>query len=176
MKHCKWANYVVMAFFLLTFIPFFVHSQNVLQIEKRHTKVMLKYTTGDDVTFKLKQSDQWITSTLNEINYDQQIIRFTNLTVVLDSIAAIRSHKPLVPPALGGALWRSGLVALANVAMYGIVFQPANFKEFAYFFGGVTLSGVGLSQLSKKNRIYPIGKKYNLRLLDLNFYIPAVGG
>jgi hypothetical protein len=51
---------------------------------------------------------------------------------------------------LGGALWRSGLVALANVAMYGIVFQPANFKEFAYFFGGVTLSGVGLSQLSKK--------------------------
>jgi hypothetical protein len=85
-----------MAFFLLTFIPFFVHSQNVLQIEKRHTKVMLKYTTGDDVTFKLKQSDQWITSTLNEINYDQQIIRFTNLTVVLDSIAAIRSHKPLV--------------------------------------------------------------------------------
>lgn len=162
-------------FSLIGFLLFFTATgQRYFQIEKHHTRIKLKYTTGDDVTFRLRQSDQWITSTLGEIDYDNNILFFTNLTVPLDSINAIKSHRPLVSPGLGKTLWRSGIAGLGTSLLYTLAFQPANAREFLLFFGGVSATGLGLQQLSKIRRIYPIGKKYNLRLTDLNVYIPHI--
>jgi len=156
-----------------SFHPVNTFGQRYLQIEKHHTKTKLKYTTGDEITFRLKHSDQWITSVISEIDFAHDIVRLSGYTLVPDSIAAVRSYNPIVPPALGGALWRSGLIALANTLLYTIAFQPDNSKEFIIFFGGVTAAGLGLTRLSKVHRIYPIGKKYSIRLVDLNFYIPT---
>jgi len=138
-------------------------------------KIKLRYTPGDEITFRLRQSDQWISTTINAIDYENNLVYVTGLTVALDSIAAVKSYKPMIPPAVGGTLWRSGLAGFLSSALYGIVFRPDNTRQFLIFFGTVTLSGFGLKQLSKKRRVYTIGDKYNLRLTDLNFYIAQPG-
>lgn len=169
---------VVCAIFLFSMNN--VMGQRYLQVEKHHKKVKLKYTAGDDITFRLRQSDQWLTSVLTDIDFDNNILFFTNLTVPLDSINGIKSHKPLVAPELGMAVLRSGLSGLGTSLLYTLAFQPSNAKEFLLFFGGVSASGLGLTQLSKKRRVFDIGNKFNLRITDLNIYIlklpPVPGG
>lgn len=149
------------------------YGQRFLQLEKNHLKTKLKYASGDEIIFKLKQSDQWIRSAISAIDYDNNIIHMYGITVPVDSIISIKSYRPFISPVIGEALWKSGLAAFGTSALYGLVFQPENTIDFLAVTGGIALSGLGLKQMAKIRRVYDIGNKYNLRLTDLNIYLQS---
>jgi len=149
------------------------YAQRFLQLEKKHIKKKLKYTSGDEIIFKLRQSDQWIRSAITAIDYENNIIHMYGMTVPVDSISTVKSYRPFISPVIGEALWKAGLAAFGTSALYGIFFQPPNTIDFLIVTGGVGLSGLGLKQMAKIRRVYNVGDKYNLRLTDLNFYIPG---
>ncbi len=161
----------------LLFLVFFLfslsqlYSQKFIQIEKNHLKTKLKYNTGDDIIFSLRNSDQWVRSAITEIDVEHKIIHMYGLTVPIDSIDAIRSYKPFVSPILGEILWKAGLASFISSALFGLVYQPENTLDFLIVTGSIGLTGLGMKQMAKIRRIYSIGKKFTIRPVDLNFYI-----
>lgn len=151
------------------------YAQKFIQVEKNHIKTKLKFNTGDDITFSLRNSDQWVRSAITEVDIDNKIVHMYGLTVPLDSIDAIRSYKPFVSPVIGEILWKAGMVSFVSSALYGLAFQPENTVDFLIATGSIALSGLGLKRLSKIRRIYRIGEKYTIRPIDLNFYIQQPG-
>ena len=49
-------------------------AQKFLQLEKDFVKTKLKYGSGDEIIFKLRQSDQWIRTAIDEIDVDNNVI------------------------------------------------------------------------------------------------------
>lgn len=159
----------LLLFLLLLTTP--TYTQKFVQVEKNHIKTKLKFNTGDDITFSLRNSDQWVRSAITEIDVDRGIVHMYGLTVPLDSIDAIRSYKPFVSPLLGEILWKAGLASFVSSALFGLAYKPENTVDFLIATGSIALTGLGLKRLSKIRRIYSIGEKYSIRLIDLNIYI-----
>ena len=67
-------------------------TQKFLQLEKNHVKTKLKYASGDEIIFKLRQSDQWIRTAVDEIDVDNNVVHMFGLTVPIDSIEYIKSY------------------------------------------------------------------------------------
>jgi len=160
---------VIMALFITNIFP--AAGQKYLQLEKNHLKTKLKYKAGDEIIFKLNQSDQWIRTAITAIDYENNILHTYGITVPVDSISAIKSYRPFISPVIGEALWKSGLAAFGTSALYGIFFQPPNTIDFLIATGSIALAGLGLKQMAKIKRVYEVGNKYNIRLTDLNFYM-----
>ena len=146
-------------------------TQKFLQLEKNHVKTKLKYASGDEIIFKLRQSDQWIRTAVDEIDVDNNVVHMFGLTVPIDSIEYIKSYKPFISPVIGEVLWKSGLATFATSALYGIFFQPPNTVDFLIATGAIALTGLGLKQMAKIRKVYPIGNKYNLRAIDVTIYL-----
>lgn len=146
-------------------------AQKFLQLEKDFVKTKLKYGSGDEIIFKLRQSDQWIRTAIDEIDVDNNVVHMFGLTVPIDSIEYIKSYKPFISPIIGEVLWKAGLATFATSALYGIFFQPPNTLDFLIATSAIALSGLGLKQMAKIRKVYSIGNKYNLRAIDVTIYL-----
>lgn len=166
---------VILIFTLVLLLQQDTLAQKFLQVEKNHLSSKLKFATGDEITFSLKNSDQWIRTAITEIDVENRALHTYGLTVFIDSIDAVRSYKPFISPLIGEILWKSGLAAFASSALFGLVYKADNTLDFLIVTGSIALTGLGLKQMSKIRRIYPIRDKYSIRAIDLNIYIQQPG-
>ena len=157
--------YLLLTFFLFS-LP--VSAQKVLQMEKRGKVKTTKYHLGEELTFKVKGQNDWITDVMLDIKVEEGIIIFSERFVKVDDIRIIKSYK------------NARFAKAAQTSLY--TFGTA----WLVFSLGGTLAGEPLNDLTWQvpatsfilgfaikrifySRKYRIGKKRRLRLLDLSF-------
>lgn len=143
-------------------------AQKILQMEKRGKVKTKKFFLGEELTFKLKGQDEWITDVMIDIKVEEDIIVFSERFVKVSDIKIIKSYKNA----------RRAMTFQRSLYTFGTAW-------LLYSLGG-TLAGEPLNDLTWKvpatsfvlgflikkifyTRKYRIGKKRRLRVLDLSF-------
>lgn len=154
----------------LLFITHHISGQKVLQLEKRNSPKTIKYHEGDILTFKTHDYSQWQHLEIFKIYVDQDSIVTDSGFIYIGDI----SHVLPIPVMNASATMTSifgtfGITVLAYTLIDPLMGKPYNWLAF---YAGITSLGIAgvshflLPVLLKKK----IGKKYQIRLLDLTFY------
>ncbi len=145
-----------------------IEAQVYLQLEKRGSFKVTRYAEGDEVCFKLKGKYQdFRTEYIERIIPEEHIIVFTNGMVHVDNIAAIKSFKR--------SKWSNPLgISLINFGLgWGVFSLGAVFAgtPLTWTTAVVVGTAVTIGWLVRKvfrYKIYKIGTRRRLRILDLN--------
>jgi len=158
--------YIFLSIFLLSILP--AQAQKVLQMEKRGKVKTKKFYLGEEITYKLKGSKDWYTDIMVDIKIEEDIIVFSERFVKVSDIKAIKSYKNA----------RFARSAQASLYTFG--------AGWLLFSLGGTLAGEPLNDLTWQvpvtsfvlgwtikrifyTRIYRMGKRRRLRVLDISF-------
>lgn len=149
-------------------------AQKLLQVEKSGTLRTHKLYIGDPITFTLKNDQSgWYHRYIDDINIERGTLLFKNTSIHIDSIAAIKLPRE----GKAGKIFGSALVVGgANVMLfngYYAVFQDQSLDWTAMAAGAANMIiGYGLMQISK-TKVFKVGKRKRLRVLDLTFWSEA---
>lgn len=165
------------AYLLLIFcgilFPLSLASQKVLQIETAGRVKAKKIFKGEALEYLLTDSDTWIRGVIEDFNVEQNLIIFGDRYVKVDEIAAIRYFKPGAARmgtqlALFGAAWSA--FAAIGTATDGN--PDTNYRWSDAVVTGTSMGlGLAYARLFRYKK-YKIGKRRNLRLIDLTFLAP----
>lgn len=155
-------------------LPVNSHAQKFLQVEKEGVKAKWRFKSGDPISLKIRQSDQWINTYLYELDLHTGVILLDGLTTHLDSITHIKKPKSIVPKALGVSMLNAGLSSLGTSLLATLFYKPDNSKPFIIGASGVSLLGLGFIKLSTIHKTYETQAKFRLRIIDTTFYLPEV--
>lgn len=150
--------------FLMLLQPLF--GQKILQMEKYGKAKTKKYYIGDDLIYRIKGDKDWYEGTINDLLVDDNIILFGNRAVRLEEITAIKSVKMARKSRrLGNQLFIFG----GSWVFWSLVGTTVGWELTALtIIVPAVAVGVGfLIKILFKKRIYKLGKKRRLRMLDL---------
>lgn len=145
--------------------------QRVLQLEKRNSTKTVKFSIGDEITYKLAGDEDWYKAYIEDIKPDDGIVLFNNRLVQVENIVALRFDRNWPRPlerqlyvfGLGWAVFATldklvlDLDVVNEEASWGFVIIPAATAVVTGFLIGKIF----------KTKIIKIGNKRRLRLLDL---------
>jgi len=162
-----------MRIFLLTlFLTCLVFScseaQKFMQMEKRGSTKVKRYYPGDDILFKVKDDVEWQDAIIHDILVDENLILLgTGKLINIDDIIAIKSIK--------GAGWSKAIANKfylfgINWTVLSLITELVGYWSFTWGTAIIAIGAVVTGWLIHtifKSRVYKIGKKRKLRLLDL---------
>jgi hypothetical protein len=144
--------------------------QKFLIIERSGTPRTKKFSSFDDLTFKLKYDNKgWYTRQILDMNPNGQMILLGDTWIPLSDISNVRlSHQRKVANILAGALQSGGASMILGDAWYTIRGQ-SRFTQGGMEFGLLNIA-VGTAIRALWGPIqYKLGKKTRLKVIDLTF-------
>ncbi|HHS95178.1 MAG TPA: hypothetical protein ENJ45_01205 [Phaeodactylibacter sp.] len=140
-------------------------AQKFLQMEKYGSPKVKKFYIGDELTYKIKDyPDDWTTATIEDLLIEDNIIVFSNRTVRLEDIIAIRKDRRL-PLAVANSLYTFGLTWGVLSLLDGLTGNPLKWSAAT-----VPATAFTIGFLAKrifKHRNYRMGKRRWLRMLEV---------
>jgi hypothetical protein len=155
---------------LLLTITTFAFSQKVLRLDTKSTASKMSFFVGQTITFKLddvKNNDIWFIEPIVDFDIERGIIQFGTWQVHFKDIIAIRNpNSNRFGRTISATLKTFGLGLIVFGAAGSLTKDCPNCKESVIL--GVALSAVGwILDWIIPTRVYRLGKKNRLRLLDL---------
>jgi len=159
-------------YLVLCCLPILCNAQKVLQLEKRGSAKTTKFVAGNEIVYQMQGDDIWYTATIEEIRADAGFIMLNDRLVSVEKIAAIKSFK--------NRRWsRSYSNKLYTFAGGWVFFGAADRLIFNQSpdRAGIPLiaipavSALVIGYTIRKifdHKVYKMGAKYRLRLLDLD--------
>lgn len=151
-----------------------------MQFEKRASLNTIRYYIGDEIRFRIQESDIWYTRMIHDINMDEQTILIENLnddTPIHLPISDITHFqigiRNKIGQIIGQALFVGGLnTALSTVALTRTNLIPPLREDPAPLLYGLGGSAVGyaLWKLFSNNKV-KLNSRKRLRLIDTTLYI-----
>jgi len=144
-----------------------------LVLEKTLTDRSVTYSSGDDITFKLKEEDFFRTNHIIALN--DTAIEFHYYSVnYLDIDKIFLKHQRLSgfsPRVLGSYAQIVGLgyIAIDQFNQVVVRGEDASFNENVLWTGGLIFAGGTLLKLLEPRKVR-VGGKYRLRYMNLNTY------
>ncbi|MEM1326972.1 MAG: hypothetical protein AAGI23_13505 [Bacteroidota bacterium] len=163
-------SYLSAVFCFLILLPN-ISAQKVLQLEKRNSAKTDKIPLGSQLIYQVKGDDIWYEATIEDIKPEDGYLVLHNRLLNVNDITAIKTYE--------NRGWSSALSKkLYQFSASWILFGLADYFIFNLSPYRVTLpfllipAGVasGSAWLIKKvfdEKVYKIGRKFRLRLLDL---------
>lgn len=150
----------------LLLLPIVSSAQKFLQLEKANRAKTIKLYVGEDLTYRLKGSTEWITSTITNVQMDSQLVALDWKPVPVGQITAVRLQYAPFLRTLGpmfmifGASW-------AGFSLVGAAFD--NYKLNA---GTAIVSGAGLASGFILHQIFKhkpvrLGERRRLRAVEV---------
>lgn len=158
-------------FFLFIFFSCFhqsISAQKIFQIEKFGSTDVVRFYIGSTVTFKLADTDQWFTRTIEDIVAEENLILFTetgfvnikDITAIQKTVAKGKWKAYASSLYLFGVQWGFWSVAgtlLGEPLTWLAAIVPATAFTIGF-----------LIQTFARSKIWKIGKRRRLRVLNLN--------
>ena len=147
-------------------LPSAAAAQKFLQLEKANKARTDKFFVGQDITYRLKDSSEWFTSTITDVQMDAQLVAFDWKTVPVGNIEAIRLRHAPILRSLGPMFMIFG----ASWAGFSLV--GAAFDQYKLTAGTAIVSGTGLAsgfilhQIFRHKRIR-LGERRRLRAVEI---------
>jgi hypothetical protein len=155
---------------LLLTVSSFAFSQKVLRLDTKSTASKMSFFIGQTITFKLddvKNNDIWFTEPIVDFDIERGIIQFDKWQVHYKDIIAIRNpNSNRFGKTMATTIKTFGAGLIVFGALGSLSKDCPNCKE-------AVILGVGISALGWildwiiPTRVYKLGKKNRLRLLDL---------
>ncbi len=164
-----------MRFACLIYILFFltpVNAQKVLQLEKTNSTKTDKFFIGQEFTFSLKEDPKYFfTETIQDIKVEEGFVLFTYRVVRLEDIAIIKTYK--------NNGWSKGIsyslftfaAAWGGFSIIGSLVSDEPEDDLSTKSWAVPAVAIGLGtalRLIFRQKKHKMGKKWRLRVLDLN--------
>ncbi len=155
---------------LICFFPFSIFCQQFLQLETINDPSTEKYSLGQTIVVKLKNNDEWQAIKMQSFLYKENIIVLENGIINLDDIIAVQKSRPAVN-VLSKMLMTFGSAWLVFGLLSGELSKNKD-SGYADLAIGVTsfAAGWGVGKAFNK-RVYNIGSRYRLRLIDLRMSV-----
>lgn len=160
-------------FFLVLLIPLSqLSAQKVLQLEKNRSPKVEKFFIGQELTFSLKEdSKYYLTETIQDIKVEQGLVLFSFRVVRLEDIASIKTFK--------NNGWSKGIsytlfafaVGWGGFSLIGAAASNEEEDQLSTKSWAVPAVAIGtgvLLRLIFRQKKHKMGKKWRLRVLDLN--------
>ena len=150
------------------------HAQNeYLVLEKTLTNRSITYSSGDDITFKLKEEDFFRTNHI--IALSDTAIEFHYYTVNYHEIDKVyMKHKQLSgfsTRKIGAYAQIAGLgyIAIDQFNQVVVRGEDPSFNDDVFFVGGLIFIGATILKFLEPRKVR-VGGKYRLRYMNLNTY------
>ena len=143
-------------------------AQRYLQMERRGSYKVKRYSPGDEVTFRLRGAPTWYSEEIREILIDDNLILFANRAVPVEDISHFRRF--------GGRRW--SIPVWRQLYIFGVVWFVFSLGDaliggtldaFDFIVPGAAGALGFLIQKIFRRRTYKMSDKRRLRLLDLSF-------
>ena len=170
-------------FILLILFPSMLFGQKALQYEKGGSLNTMKFFIGDEVTFKINDSDIWYTRIIWDINVEQNYLVIENqgaddpVNIYIKDIThiKIKKRKTQIGSIIGQALIVGGFnTILGTIALSRRGIVPTITEDPTPIYTGLGGSAIGYVIYKLFTRD---GKKLNdrrrLRLIDTTIYLPS---
>jgi hypothetical protein len=151
--------------FILTVFVSGAYAQMYVQLEITNSLETKKYTFGDVLVYKTTEfPDEWQKGTITGINYENNIIQLNKKMEFISDITHVKVRNP-VPFYLSRMLYTFGSVA-AVFGGVGDAFR-GQLQPQTIIFPVASLSLALVLDKLVSTKVYPLGKRANLRILDL---------
>ncbi len=159
---------ITACFFCSALLP----AQKFLQLEKANRARTTKFYVGQDLQYRLKGKDEWITATITNVQMDSQRVVLDLNPVRVADIAAIRVQYPGILRTLGPMLMTFG-ASWAGFSLVGAVFDDYKLTAGTAIVSGTGLaSGFILHQIFKRKTVR-MGERKRLRAVEIPMAPPA---
>lgn len=143
-----------------------VTGQKYLQIEMINDPVTIKIQEGEIITYKLHDSEEWITSKINRFLVEEKAIVMEDGFARLEDISYIMRYRPVADYIGKGLMtFGTGWLVYGGIAAVGADFDFGG--DTLLIGGGSFFFGWLIRKLFNKKPLH-IGHRYRLRLLDLS--------
>ncbi len=141
-----------------------VFSQKMLLLEKYGRAKTTRIYPGQTLKFKMKNQPGWYDRELTDVLPDQKSIVLDLEIVKIEDLEMLRVRRKIPLRALGSSL----LSFSASLALFSTVaaIRDRELEPGWLIIGGATTVG-GLILIRDKGKKLPLGKKHNLRALDI---------
>ncbi len=150
----------------------FTSAQKVLQLERAGSLKTQKIHIGESITFKLRHDDAgWYERMIFDLDPDTGYLNLEGVHVHVDSISMIKAeNRPLVPTLIGTALQAGGANMILFDVSRGLTWDKERGIDETTVIAGAANVGVGtILKALFRNKVFKVGKRKRLRLLDLDF-------
>jgi hypothetical protein len=152
-----------------------LQAQKLLLLEKIKSPKTIKFYSGDILSFKtIEYPDQWQSKQIVDFIIDEEIILFSEGMVYLKDVTELRSFRgwakslSFILIRFGGAWWVMGGI----VHLYD---ENFSFGWDTFIIGASAIvSGFLLKKLFYQRK-HKMGKKWRLRMIDINFPLDPYG-
>lgn len=158
--------YLFLLFFIFSILP--SQAQKVLQMEKRGKVKTKKFYLGEEITYRLKGSKDFITDVMIDIKVEEELIVFSQSFVKIGDIKTIKSYKNAQKVKYAqGSLYTFGAAWLLFSLGGTLAGEPLN--ELTWQVPATSLAFGFLIRRIFYVKKYRMGKRRRLRVLDLSF-------
>ena len=157
--------YCLIAILIFTVLP--SQAQKVLQMERRGKIKTKKYYLGEELTFRLKGSREWITDVMMDIKVEEDLIIFSERYVKVSDIKVIKKKRRQAI-----VMERSLYIFAGSWVFYSLVGAAFDDGDLTDLTWQVPASSTGLGFLIRRIfyvKKYRMGKRRRLRVLDISF-------
>lgn len=163
-------------YLIICCLPIICNAQKVLQLEKIGSAKTTKFVAGNAIVYQMEGDDIWYEATIEEIRADAGFIMLNDRLVDVTKIVALKSFKNRK---LSYSASRKLYTFAGSWVFFGIadrlIFNKSPDRAGIPLIVIPAVSALAIGYTIRKifdHRIYKMGKKYRLRLLDLD-PIPA---
>lgn len=164
-------RFLLLSFFLICSVV--SSAQVVLQMEKYGTPKTKKFYTGQKITYLLNGQQEWFDGTIDQLITDRKLVVFDQRYTKLEDITGIRTYQNRGwSRTVAGSLYTFGLAWTGFSLVSSLVkVEPPNIND-PYSWGDAGVAGVSIGlgflvQRLFRHNTYKLGKKRNLRIVDL---------
>ena len=152
-------------FFSFLFYQCLCSAQRFLQIEMINDPVTIKIQEGEVISYKIYESDDWLTSKIEKFLISEKAIVLETGYVRLEDISHVMRYRPFANYLGKGLMtFGAGWLVYGGIAAIGADFDFGG--DTLIIGGGSFFFGWLIRKLFYKKPIV-IGNRYRLRLLDL---------
>ncbi|MEM9886121.1 MAG: hypothetical protein AAF849_09530 [Bacteroidota bacterium] len=157
---------------LCCLLPFFLSAQRVLQLEKRSSAKTKKLFEGDELVYQVEGDDIWYEAVIEEIRADVGYLVLADRLVSIEKISAIKSFKDQKwSRSLSKQLYTfAGGWVVFGIADY-FIFNQSLYRITPRLIAIPAVAALALGYTIRKifdHKVYKMGRKFRLRLLDLD--------
>ena len=166
----------------LVLIAYTTNAQKALQYEKGASLNTIKFYIGDEIRFRLTESDIWYTRIIYDIDLESNSILIENtkdnnpVLIPIKDISHIKiKNRNKLGRIVGQTLFTGGLnVILGSVALSRQDIIPPLSQDLTPIATGAAGAGIGflLWKLFSKEGV-KLNSRKRLRLIDTTLYIPS---
>jgi len=157
---------ILISLFLLSQVE--LPAQKFLQMDMFGKKKAMRFDIGDELMFKVKGDKNFYSVPIRDLNFETGEIILPKGQVLLSDIVEIQViSESISRKILGRKLFVFG-ASFTGIGIFDAVVYGSTFGPIGITVGVVTLmSGILLRWVFKK-RTFKVGKKRQLRIIDLN--------